>query len=150
MKTAIDLLDPRPPTVTPDTTVADLAAHLLETGRDGACVLQDGALVGVVTSMDLIFQEKRVHLPSVLTIMDLVIPLGSAQAEAELAKIGGKTVRDIMSAPPRTVAPDAPIDAVASLMVDQHISLVPVVEDGQLLGAVTKRSVLHAAFGRKA
>lgn len=148
MKNAIDLLDPAPLVVAPALSVKALAAQLLESGRDGAVVMEGEALVGVVTSMDLIFQEKRVHLPSMLTIMDLVIPLGSAQAEAELAKMGGTTVRDIMSAPPRTVGPDAEVDEIASLMVDLHISLVPVVEDGRLLGAITKPSVLRAAFGR--
>lgn len=149
MRNAIDLLDPAPLVVGPDLSVADLAARLLEMGRDGACVLEDGVLVGVVTSMDLIYQEKRVHLPSIITIMDLVIPLGSAQAEAELTKMGGTTVREIMSAPPRTVGPQAEVDEIASLMVDLNISMVPVVEDGQLLGAITKPSVLRAAFGRR-
>jgi CBS domain-containing protein len=149
MRNALDLLDPAPLVVAPDLSIAELAARLLETGRDGACVMDGDELVGVVTSMDLIYQEKRVHLPSVITIMDLVIPLGSAQAEAELSKIGGTTVREIMSAPPRTVGPQAEVDEIASLMVDLHISLVPVIEDGRLLGAVTKPSVLRAAFGRR-
>ncbi len=149
MQHARDLLDPNPLTVAPDVAVADLARQLIEAGADGACVLEDGRLVGVVTSMDLIFQEKRVHLPSIITIMDLVIPIGTKRAQAELEHITGRTVRDIMSTPPRFVGLDAGLDEVATLMVDEHFTVVPVVDNGRLVGVVTKQKVLAAAFGRR-
>lgn len=148
MKHARDLLDPHPLTTTPDVSVPDLARKLIDAGADGACVVDGDRLVGVVTSMDLIFQEKRVQLPSIITIMDLVIPIGMRKAEAELERISGATVGEIMSTPPKTVSPEAGLDEVATLMVDQHITIVPVVEDGRLVGVVSKPSILAAAFGR--
>ncbi len=47
-------------------------------------------------------------------------------------------VRDIMSSPVITVTPETSIQAVAQLMRDRHISGVPVVEHGRLIGTVTE------------
>ena len=146
MKTARDLLDPHPLVVGPDLPVAELARQLLAAHADGACVLRDGRLVGVVTSMDLVFREKRVHLPTFVALMDLVIPLGVREAEAELHKVAGGRVAEIMSAAPVTVGPDARLDEIAALMVEQHLTLVPVVEGDALRGVVTKPSLLRATL----
>jgi CBS domain-containing protein len=102
-----------------------------------------------VTTMDLVFQEKQVHIPSVLNFMDFAIPLEPpARLRDELEKIAGTRVEQIMSPEPIVVSPDQPMSEVASLMVDQHLTIVPVVEQGRLLGMVTKHALLYAAFPR--
>lgn len=144
--TAREIMSSAPVTVAPDQTVSELARRLLAAGVEGACVVQDGLLIGVVTTMDLVFQEKNLHLPTVFTFMDAVIPLGWKRAEHELSKMEGLTVAKIMTAKPVTVGPDAALAAVATLMVERHISMLPVVQAGQLLGVIDKRAVLRAAF----
>lgn len=147
MQTAQDILDPNPLTVSPDTRVDDLARKLLEAGREGACVVDDaGRLIGVVTAMDLVFKEKRLHLPTLFTFMDVVIPLGWKRAERELEKIAGITVGQIMTRDVVTVGPGAGLDEIATLMVDKHLTMLPVVDGDRLLGVVDKRAVLAAAF----
>ncbi|MCK6501965.1 CBS domain-containing protein [Myxococcota bacterium] len=145
---AQEIMDRRPTVVEPDLPVADLARRLLESGVEGVCVVEGEALVGVVTAMDLVYREKNVHLPTVFTFMDAVIPLGWKRAEEELGKIAGLTVRAIMSRAPVTVAPTADLHELATLMVERHLSMLPVVQDGRLLGVVDKRAVLAAAFPR--
>lgn len=145
--TAREIMNERPLTTRPDVPVAELAARLLAQGADGACVLDDGDLVGVVTEMDLIFQEKAVHVPSFITFMDAVIPLElPGKLKAELDKIAGLTVDDIMTREPATVAPDTPASKVAALMVEHGYSIVPVVDGDLLIGAVTRASLLRSAF----
>lgn len=147
MATAIDIMNDRPLTTRPDVSVSDLARQLLGAGADGACVIKDGDLVGVVTEMDLIFKEKAVHVPSFITIMDAVIPLElPGKLQAELEKIAGLTVADIMSREPTTVAPDTPASEVASLMVEHGYSIVPVMDGDLLVGAVTRAGVLRSAY----
>ncbi|KIG15456.1 CBS domain protein sometimes clustered with YjeE [Enhygromyxa salina] len=137
-------------TVTPNHSVRALVDLLLQERSDGACVIQDDRLVGVVTTMDLVFQEKRVHLPSILTIMDFAIPLEPpGRLREELDKISGICVDEIMSEEPIVVAPTVPMSDVATLMVEQHLTLVPVVEAGRVLGVVTKEALLRAAFKTK-
>lgn len=148
MKTAADIMV-EPHTVSPDVTVKDLARLLLEQHWDGACVVGDeGELVGVVTSMDLIYQEKRLHLPTFFVLFDSVLPLEDPRkAEHELQKIAGRTVADVMTDSPVTVDPETPLDRVASLMVERHITVLPVLSsDGRVLGVITKPAMLKAAF----
>ncbi|PRQ06408.1 inosine 5'-monophosphate dehydrogenase [Enhygromyxa salina] len=134
-------------TVTADTSVRELVDLLLRERSDGACVVDDDRLVGVVTTMDLVFQQKRVHLPSILSVMDFAIPLEPPQRlRQELDKIAGTRVAEIMSDEPIFVGPSAPMSEVATLMVERHLTVIPVVEDGCLLGVVSKEALLRAAF----
>jgi CBS domain-containing protein len=43
-----------------------------------------------------------------------------------------------------TVRPDTTLTEVATRMVEEHLSLVPVLDGGVLVGAVTRRSVVAA------
>lgn len=149
MTTAGEIMDPRPGVVDRELPVAALAELLLQSGQEGVCVVEDGALVGVVTAMDLVYKEKNVHLPTIFAFMDAVIPVGWKRAEAELEKIAGLTVGEIMTADPVTVPPEADLHTVATLMVERRISMLPVVRDGAVVGVVDKRAVLAAAFPRK-
>jgi CBS domain-containing protein len=136
-------------TVAPDCSVSDLARLLLERGFDGACVVENDVLVGVVTTMDLVFQEKQVHLPTILSFMDFAIPLEPpSRLQAELDKIAGTTAGDIMTREPLVVDPDRLVSEVARSMVDQHVTIVPVVEYDTLIGMITKPALLRAVLGQ--
>lgn len=142
MKTARDLMEP-PVRIDPSAGVRELADLLLKTQADGACVVSGDRLVGVVTTMDLVFKNKRVHLPTLLAVLDAVIPLGRMRdVEEEMEKIAAATVGELMSDEVKSVGPDAAMDEVATLMVEGHVTLVPVVDDDRLLGVVTKRGLL--------
>jgi CBS domain-containing protein len=136
-----------PLVVYPEYPLRELVELLLREHAEGACVVEDDRLVGVVTAMDLVFQEKRVHLPSVLAVMDFVIPLEPPSTlRDELDKIAATTVRDLMSGHPRSVGPDTPLQEVATMMVEGHLTVVPVVEDGRLVGMIGKPALLRAVF----
>lgn len=51
--------------------------------------------------------------------------------------------KDIMSTPVISVAPDTLVAEVAALLAGQHISGVPVLEHGRLLGVVNEMDLLH-------
>lgn len=138
-------------TVVPDRSVRELAEQLLAQGLDGACVVENGRLIGVVTTMDLVFQEKQVHLPSILSFMDFAIPLEPpSRLREELDKIAGTKVAEIMSGEPIFVEPEVPVSEVASKMVDEHLTIVPVVERGEVIGMITKQALLRAVMHRSA
>ncbi len=148
MKQVKDVMDRDVLLVSKDLSVRELAQRLLDHDADGACVVEGGALVGVVTTMDLVFQEKNVHLPTMIAFLDAYIPIGNKRAEQEIGKITASDVGHIMSRDPFTARPDDPLADVATVMVERSHSFVPVVEDGAILGAVTRRSMLRAAAGR--
>ncbi|MCB9665770.1 MAG: CBS domain-containing protein [Alphaproteobacteria bacterium] len=148
MATAADVMHAPAPAVAPSMEVRDLHAWLSERDLDGACVVEADELLGVVTSMDLVYQERRIHLPSFFVFLDAVIPLGDPQRTyQEVLKVAGHTVADICTRDVISVGPDAPVAEVAALMVRKHLSVVPVVDDGRLVGMITKDDVLRAHFG---
>lgn len=117
--------------------------------RDGACVVDNGELGRVVTAMDLDYQKKQIHLPSFIMLVELVIPLGSSRAQAELELLTSSTVTEFMSENPVTVEWGAPLDEVASLMSSRHFTIVPVLKAASLQDVITKRVLLWAAFAAR-
>ena len=67
------------------------------------------------------------------------------------AHTSDQLVRNVMSASPVTIGPDATVRDVARLLADADIGAVPVVSDGKLAGIVTDRDlvvrVLAAGMG---
>ncbi|MGB9175368.1 MAG: CBS domain-containing protein [Methanoregula sp.] len=51
--------------------------------------------------------------------------------------------RDIMNAPVRVVSPDATVAHARNLMVRHHISRLPVMENGVLVGILTKKDIAY-------
>ena len=151
MKTAREIMV-QPVIVGPHTALRDLAERLLAERADGACVVEGGSVVGVITTMDLVFREKKVHLPTLFTILDAVIPLGSMdKVDAEVARITAANVGELMSRKIVTVGPDTALDELATLMVERALTLLPVVDAGTLVGVVTKPSLLaHSALMQRA
>lgn len=51
--------------------------------------------------------------------------------------------RDVMTSPVVTVGPETPVKEIAQLLLTHHISGVPVVSDGKLVGIVTEADLLY-------
>ncbi len=97
MLTAKDIMTTNVITVQKDTSVNELAEILWKNKISGAPVLDDdGNVVSVVTESDLIDQTKKVHIPTMISILDSVIFLESSKkTEKEIKKMAGNTVQDI-------------------------------------------------------
>ena len=135
--------------VTPDTSVKDLATILLEKNISGVPVIDDdGTLKGIVTESDLIFQNKRLHVPPVITILDSFLFLDNPdRMEQELKKIAGATVRDICSEAVITIKPDTPLDEIATIMTERSVHTLPVLDEGEVMvGIVGKKDIIRTIF----
>lgn len=110
----------------------------------GAPVLDDqDKVIGVVTESDLIYQNKKVHIPTAVAILDAVFYLESPdKMEQELKKISGTTVQDIFAPDVVSVEPDTPLDEVATLMAEKHIHTLPVLEGKKLVGVIGKSDII--------
>jgi CBS domain-containing protein len=145
-KTARDIMTPDPVTVTEDMPVRD-AARLMAERRVGAqTVLRDGALVGIVTEGDHIMQDVKVQFATYMHLLDgfIMYPPAAARFETELKKAVGATVGDVMTRKPVTVNADAPIEVVATLLVDKDVSRLPVMDGDRLVGIVSKSDIVRS------
>jgi len=148
MKTAQDIMTKNPVCVNPDTKIVDAVKILLDKHFNGLPVVDgDNKLVGILTQSDLVAQHKKINLPSYFVILDATIPMQSPKKfEESIARMNAETVKDLMQANVFSVSPEAPIDSIASYMVDNKHYSLPVVENGKLVGIVGKEDVLRVVI----
>jgi CBS domain-containing protein len=151
MLKALDIMTSDPFTLSPDTDIRTAATLLLDKKINGAPVVDaTGRLVGVLCQSDLVAQQKQVTLPSVFAMLDGFIALSSRDDfERELQKIAATNVAQAMTKDPKTVAPQTPLDEIATVMVNEKLYTLPVVADGKLVGVVGKEDILRTLLGQK-
>lgn len=132
-------------TVTPETKISDAVKLFLDHHVNGVPVLDEGGILkGILCQSDLIFQQKKISMPPVFSMLDSFIPLSSSrQIEREIEKIAAITVSKAMVEEPLTVTPVTPITEVASLMVENRFHTIPVVEDDMLVGIIGQEDILR-------
>jgi CBS domain-containing protein len=135
-------------TVSPDTSVKEIAEILLKKKIGGVPVVDGDRLVGIVTEEDLIMKNVKLRFPTYIQLLDAVIYLESLKKyEEELRKAVGALAKDVMTENPYTISPDAELEEAATLMVEKGISRLPVVENDRLIGIITRRDILKAISG---
>ncbi len=144
MLTAKDIMTKDVITANEDMPVGELAALLWKKNISGMPVVDaDGQLIGVVTENDLIDQTKKVHIPTMISILDSVIMLESSKKlEEQIGKITGKTVGAICSKKVISVDENTRLDEIATIMSEKGIHTLPVLRDNKLVGVVGKNDII--------
>jgi CBS domain-containing protein len=143
-----DIMDSDPETVSPDANVEEVIATLRDNELPGVPVVDgDGRCVGIVSEADLVLpdDEGDLHLPHYINLFGGTVflePLG--RFEDRLRKAFASSARDMMTADPDTVTPDTTVQEAARRIHDTGHNRLPVVEDGRLVGVVTRIDVLGA------
>ena len=134
-------------TFRPDDNVGDAMASLVERGIDAAPVVDEaGAVVGLLSTGDLIVQETNLHVPTVISLLGATLELPSSKRhfEEDLRRALGSTVGDVMSGEPVTISSTATVEDAATAMHDEKVSRLPVVDGGRLVGIVSRTDILRA------
>jgi CBS domain-containing protein len=143
-----DIMDPDPATVRPDTPVEDVVRTLREHGLPGVPVVDsERRVVGMVTEADLVLpdDEGDLHIPHYINLFGGTVflePLG--RFEGRLRKAFASKAEDMMTRDPEAVAPDTSVREAARIIHESGHNRLPVVEDGRLVGVVTRIDVLGA------
>ena len=145
MLKARDIMTKKVITVHPDTEVIKAARLLLENHINGLPVVdKDGRLLGIICQSDLIAQQKKIPLPSFFVLLDSAIPLrSSGNIEKELQKMAAIKVAEAMTPDPITVGPEAVLEDIATTMVKNNIHVLPVLDQGKLVGIIGKEDILR-------
>lgn len=127
------------------TSVNELAKLMGARDISGVPVLDDdGAVVGIVTELDMIVRNTRLDMPRFIQILDLGrIPLERrSDYEHRMRHMLGARAEDLMSEEVVTVSPDDSVEDLAELMVKRRVNPVPVVENGKLVGIVSRADII--------
>jgi CBS domain-containing protein len=146
--TVRDIMDTNPATVHPDTPVEEVVATLRNHELPGLPVVDgDGRVVGMVTEADLVLpdDEGDLHIPHYINLFGGTIFLEPlSRFEDRLRKAFASKAEDMMTADPDTVTPDTTVQEAARMIHESGHNRLPVVEDGRLVGVVTRLDVLGA------
>lgn len=120
------------PAITADvkTSIAEAQALMRQHDIRRLPIVQRGRLVGIVTWTDLM----RAQPSPASTLSTWEVP----------ALLRSASVREIMTADPMTIGPDAPIEAAAVIMRREKIGGLPVVQGQTLLGVITESDLFEA------
>ncbi|NLC71075.1 MAG: CBS domain-containing protein [Desulfuromonadaceae bacterium] len=133
--------------VSADTAIEDLARLLVEKKVSAVPVVEaDGRLVGIISEGDLLQRDKPLHIPTVISIFDWVLYLETSKKfEMEVKKITARKVSELCTRNVVTCSPETPLTEVAQLMVNRHVHLIPVVDEGKrVVGVVTRLDVVRS------
>ncbi len=126
--------------VTPDIPLKDVAAMLVERGISGLPVCgPDGVVVGVLSEADLLVKQGGSPERS----GGLFAWLVETASAPDLAKLRAHTAGEAMTAPAITVETASPVSEAARTMVSLGVNRLPVVEDGRLVGIVTRADLVR-------
>jgi len=120
-----------PVTSLPSTARLLEAGLLLRSGRIRHIpIIDDGQLVGILSDRDI-----QRCTPSMLT---------RVSAEEYNAIFENTPVSRVMTREPQHVSPDTPLHTVAELLRAHKLGCLPVVENGKVVGIITKDDMLAA------
>jgi tRNA nucleotidyltransferase (CCA-adding enzyme) len=118
---AREIMSVPPRTISPDAAIADARRRMVRYGHSGLSVVEDGRLVGVITRRDA--DKARHH------------------------RLSHAPVKGFMTRQVVTAVPDMPLSAMERRMIERDVGRLPVVEDGRVVGVVTRGDLLRARCG---
>jgi CBS domain-containing protein len=136
-------------TVKPSTTVKEVAELFLEKRISAAPVIDSQEkLVGIVSEGDLLHRVEAGTERHRSWWLEGFI--GNDTLATEYVKAHGRKVSDVMTRKVITASPQTPLHEVATLMEKNAIKRVPILENGQLVGIVSRANLIQAvATARK-
>ena len=139
-------------TLDPNMTLTELDRVLVSRNISGGPVLEDGAVVGVVSRTDVIcvLYDEQMAAGKVLGFYGSPYPI-SIPALAHLARdsrriadhMTAMKVSKIMSRDVKSVGPNDEVEAVARMMAAEGYHRVPVVDGTDLVGIITSLDVVR-------
>ena len=149
MLKAKDIMNTSVITVSPEMTVEELGRMFIEKGISGAPVIDsNNRLFGIVTENDLINQNRRFHIPTLIRLFDAMIPIeGDAAIEKEIRRMSASKVSEICITDVITVDPETSLQDIASIMSEKGVHHLPVMSGGTLAGIIGKMDVIKGTIG---
>jgi CBS domain-containing protein len=130
-------------TIGPETPLREIVAIMLDKHISGLPVVaHDGKIIGIVSQSDLLHRAElgteRKHKWWFRTFGD------SNTLAKEFAKAHGLKAHDVMSRHVVSVREDSELRDVADILENHRIKRVPVVQNGLLVGLVTRGDLVRA------
>ncbi|KUO50507.1 MAG: hypothetical protein APF76_07590 [Desulfitibacter sp. BRH_c19] len=118
---AKDIMSSPVKTVSPETKIEEAAKIMLRYGHTGLPVVKDVEVIGIISRRDV---DKAAH-----------------------HGLGHAPVKGFMSKNVFTTSMDTSLEEIQNTMIDEDVGRLPVLEDGKLIGIVSRTDVLNYLHG---
>ena len=132
-------------TVGPELDVKAVATTLVANGISAVPVVAiDGSIVGIISEGDLMHRAVSGARRS----WWLETFSSAEQLMADFVKAHGRKAKDVMTRQVISVSPDTSLQEIANLLEKHGIKRVPVIENGRLVGIVSRANLVQALATR--
>lgn len=140
----IDIMQTEVVTIKPNAEIKEIARALYENSISGIPVVDSSSkLVGIISEGDLLHKETSPRVPDVVGVLGaLIYYRGVKQYDSDFKKLIALQASEIMTKDVITIAKDAKIEDAASLMINRNVKRLPVVEDGKLIGIISRIDII--------
>jgi CBS domain-containing protein len=143
MMTVRDVMTTNVVTVQPTDSLKDVAQLLVERRISGVPVVdRDGLVLGIVSEADFLIKQEG---PEGLRRGMLDRIFGESPAlRAAHAKLAARTAEELMTSPAITIEAHRPVSEAARMITLYRVNRLPVVDDGRIVGIVTRADLVRA------
>lgn len=118
---ARDIMSSPVKTLPPGLSMEEAGSIMLRYGHTGMPVIEDGRMVGVISRRDV--DKARIH------------------------ELGHAPVKGFMTSGVLSISSQTPVSEIQKLMVEHDIGRLPVIDEGHLVGIVSRTDILRTLHG---
>ncbi len=141
-------MTPKPVTVKPSQSVFLVASLMAKHAISRIIVISgvENKLAGIITESDMNITSRLLKPAKVLSDAKPLVVKGALAPSKNVYLL---TAGDIMTSDPVTVDKNADLTEAAKLMIKYKVSGLPVIEEGELAGIITKSDIIRAVARQK-
>lgn len=139
-----DIMQTNVITISPNTEIKEIAKILCDHHISGVPVIDlFGNLIGIVSEGDLLHKETNPRVPDAVGFLGaLIYYRGVKRYESDLKKLVALKASEIMTQEVITIDKNATIEEAASLMINQNVKRLPIMDNGKLIGIISRKDVI--------
>ena len=147
--TLAEAMNPHAATILNTATMGEVVDLIAKTDTTGVSVVDtSGKLVGYVTDGDIVRYLSRIDLNVSNPSAGVSVSVKDDEAlEARITALTSLNVMELATKRVVSVDIDTPLDVACGILASRKIKKVPVTKDGVLVGALSRRNILHNVLG---
>jgi CBS domain-containing protein len=143
--TVADIMRTDVPVASPNDSIATVARMMAVSGLPGVPVVEDGEIIGIITESDMIARDADVEVPTPVPFLDAIFSVDwGRDFEEDLRHVFAVTARELMTHPVINIKQSATLQQLATVMIDEGVNPVPVLDDAlELVGIVSRADLVR-------